>query len=308
MTIALYHHNSSNHRSQRFVLLALIALLTTGACTQASDSTQAAAPEPSSTATQPATTASSIPLTSLAELDLLGAATRDWSTLLATTLDVSLWIENPVIGPEGLPTAATASVTRSQLWTYLDGSWGVAKNIELADQYVMEASDEALPSTFGLDMIVADGMGSDLRFLIPTAYANGPAVAAIGHDGVTWILLSFVDQNGEWSHAADAEIRDGEIVVWHNSCLLGCANTVAVPLGVSRTSRGYAVDDPPPTPPAPVPGEECEPGSFVDCVDQYGDEHWRYIEGWSQCVANYGDSGPCADLDEDGYAGYPDSG
>ncbi len=167
-----------------------------------------------------------LPSPLVTETDLLETATRDWATLLATTLDDPLWVEVPTIGPEGRPIAATASERRARVWTYLDGTWGVAQTITLSDQYILESGD-GLPDVFGQDVIIPEATDDELRFLMPTAYANGPAVAAIGHNGAAWALLSFVDQFGESPYIADAEIRDGQIIVWHNDCLTGC--TTATP-------------------------------------------------------------------------------
>ncbi len=307
-TMARHQQTLHSQRPRRpLLLLAIMFVLTVGACTQEPNDSPLAAPSPSTPTTDTAVVEPSTPLPLVAEVDLLDVATRDWATLLATTLDDPLWVEAPTMGPEGLPTTATASEMRARIWTYLNGSWGVTQTIELPDQYILESST-GLPTVFGQDVIVPDATGNELRFLLPTAYANGPAVAAIGHDGTAWVLLSFVDQYGEWPYIVDAEIRDGTIIVWHNDCLTGCATGTLTPLGVTRIDGGYRVDDPPPTPPAPVPGEACEPGSFPDCVDQYDTGDWRYIVGWAQCVTDLGPSGPCEDLDEDGYAGYPDTG
>ena len=306
--MARHHQTLLRQRPQQLSLLAIVFVLTAGACTQAPADTPLTALSPPTRAVETPVVEPSAPLPLVTEVDLLETATRGWATLLATTLDDPLWVEAPIIGPEGLPTAATASEMRARVWTYLDGTWGVAQTITLSDQYILESND-GLPDVFGQDVIIPEATDDELRFLMPTAYANGPAVAAIGHDRMAWRLLSFVDQYGESPYIADAEIRDGQIIVWHNDCLTGCATGTLTPLGVTRIDGGYLVDDPPPTPPAPLPGEACVAGSFPDCVDPYGSGDWRYIVGWAQCVADFsGPSGSCEDLDGDGYAGYPDSG
>ena len=56
------------------------------------------------------------------------------------------------------------------------------------------------------------------------------------------------------------------------------------------------------------PGDPCslEEGS-PDCIDPDGDGEGVYLLGGADCVAMYADASFCADLDGDGYAGYPDS-
>jgi hypothetical protein len=56
-----------------------------------------------------------------------------------------------------------------------------------------------------------------------------------------------------------------------------------------------------------VPGEPCQAGSHPDCVDQGGGEY-TYVEGYSSCMQEFADlPEACADLDGDGYPGYPDT-
>ncbi|HMJ74755.1 MAG TPA: hypothetical protein VK507_02225 [Iamia sp.] len=56
------------------------------------------------------------------------------------------------------------------------------------------------------------------------------------------------------------------------------------------------------------PGDPCslEEGS-PDCIDPDGDGEGVYLLGGAACVAGAPDPSSCADLDGDGYAGYPDS-
>jgi hypothetical protein len=56
------------------------------------------------------------------------------------------------------------------------------------------------------------------------------------------------------------------------------------------------------------PGDACslEEGS-PDCIDPEGDGEGVYLIGGAACIADSGDPATCADLDGDGYAGYPDS-
>lgn len=66
-----------------------------------------------------------------------------------------------------------------------------------------------------------------------------------------------------------------------------------------------------PTPTAttgPPYGSACAPGSHPDCVDPDGDGQHEYLKGGAECMRNMGDTGLCSDLDDDGVAGYPDSG
>lgn len=56
-----------------------------------------------------------------------------------------------------------------------------------------------------------------------------------------------------------------------------------------------------------VPGQPCAPGSHSDCVDEGGGQY-TYVEGYAACMQEYADlPEACADLDGDGYPGYPDS-
>lgn len=67
----------------------------------------------------------------------------------------------------------------------------------------------------------------------------------------------------------------------------------------------------PPTP-ALRPGDPCDPADgSPDCTDATADGQFRYVEGYADCVATFGEEqayGLCTDLDGDGIAGYPDAG
>lgn len=56
-------------------------------------------------------------------------------------------------------------------------------------------------------------------------------------------------------------------------------------------------------------GDTCTEGSHEDCIDPDNDGTYTYLEGGAECMATFHDSQSlCSDLDEDGRAGYPDSG
>ena len=60
--------------------------------------------------------------------------------------------------------------------------------------------------------------------------------------------------------------------------------------------------------PTTVPGSPCVEGSSRDCIDPFGDGVFVYLIGGGDCIAAVPDPAICADLDGDGYAGYPDAG
>ena len=112
--------------------------------------------------------------------------------------------------------------------------------------------------------------------------------------------------------------------------LLGCssdddgadttiATTTAQPTAASPTSAapGTTASTPPTTVattstsapiPTTVPGSSCVEGSSRDCIDPLGDGVFVYLIGGGDCIAAVPDPAICADLDGDGYAGYPDAG
>lgn len=257
--------------------------------------------------TEQATTSTTI------AVDPAVASTRAWRTLIATTLSDPLTIADPVEGPDGRWTAISARGGTVRVWTFEQGTWVVSETVQLVDQAVLD--DEPLPGGNGEQHISVDGTGSDVRFLVPTAYGNGPAVAAIGHDAPSWRLLSFTGVYGEQPFAMDAELDGGTIVVWFNDCQPSCADGHVTPVTPVRTPGGYDIPAPPPPPEPPRPsfgpGDPCEPGSSPDCVDQWDDGDYRIIVGVAECLDLMGYDRSwlqeCSDLDGDGFAGYPDS-
>jgi hypothetical protein len=76
----------------------------------------------------------------------------------------------------------------------------------------------------------------------------------------------------------------------------------------TTTTPTTSTSAPPASEPAHGPGDPCVLGT-TDCVDDaWGDGVARLIVGHEDCVEAIGESGLCDDLDQDGYAGYPDSG
>jgi hypothetical protein len=87
---------------------------------------------------------------------------------------------------------------------------------------------------------------------------------------------------------------------------------LSVPLTAVPESSVLGTPGNPTTPPttaasALAPGDRCSLGSDYDCIDPDGDGNGTYLIGGGDCMAA-GLDGLCSDLDEDGYAGYPDSG
>lgn len=74
------------------------------------------------------------------------------------------------------------------------------------------------------------------------------------------------------------------------------------PSGVTETPEPAA---------EPTPGALCDPDDGdPDCTDSTTDGEFRHIEGFADCVAQFGaeeEYGVCTDLDGDGVHGYPDS-
>jgi hypothetical protein len=73
--------------------------------------------------------------------------------------------------------------------------------------------------------------------------------------------------------------------------------TTTAPIGPTSTAQ-----------PGLTPGAPCAQGSSPDCIDPYGDGQFVYLLGGADCMASPIGGPSCADLDEDGYAGYPDQG
>jgi hypothetical protein len=70
-----------------------------------------------------------------------------------------------------------------------------------------------------------------------------------------------------------------------------------VPIGPTSTAE-----------PGQTPGEPCAEGSSPDCIDPFGDGDFVYLLGGADCMDSPIGGPACADLDGDGYAGYPDRG
>jgi hypothetical protein len=60
--------------------------------------------------------------------------------------------------------------------------------------------------------------------------------------------------------------------------------------------------------PGQTPGEPCTQGSSPDCIDPFGEGEFVYLLGGADCMAGPLSGPMCADLDGNGYAGYPDRG
>jgi hypothetical protein len=74
-------------------------------------------------------------------------------------------------------------------------------------------------------------------------------------------------------------------------------STLTVPPGPTSTAA-----------PGQTPGAPCAQGSSPDCIDPFGDGSFVYLLGGADCMASPIGGPSCADLDHDGYAGYPDQG
>lgn len=82
--------------------------------------------------------------------------------------------------------------------------------------------------------------------------------------------------------------------------------STGAPSGVPETPGPAAEPDA-----APTPGALCDPADGdPDCTDSTTDGAFRHVEGFADCVAEFGEDeadGLCTDLDGDGVRGYPDS-
>lgn len=77
----------------------------------------------------------------------------------------------------------------------------------------------------------------------------------------------------------------------------------------STTAATTTTAAPPPPTRAMRYGAPCARGSHRDCIDPDGSGRYTYLKGGADCMTTFRDSpGLCSDLDEDGEAGYPDSG
>lgn len=271
------------NKQLRGALAALIVAMVVVAAACSSDS-----PTSSSEATPPSTSTTAEPTTTTTAEDpeaVMARAQREWHTLVATELSDSTWSRDPVWGPGQRPTAASAAGGTSRIWDFdpLAG-WGVAAQVELEGQTAAEAEAEsvAVPDGEGA-RIVADGDGDDLRFLVPTYYGNGIAVAALGHVDGDWALLAFAGQGDETRYAMDAQISsDGGIVVWLNDCHPSCADGTVTEARAERTPDGYAIPTPPSPPPPPPPpsGREIIDGVSAE-LRRLADEQLGPSEEWT---------------------------
>ena len=88
--------------------------------------------------------------------------------------------------------------------------------------------------------------------------------------------------------------------------------TTVPPTTVPPTTTGPTTSPSGVTPPtgAPgfTPGQDCAAGSAPDCIDPEGDGTFVYLIGGADCMASPLSESACADLDGDGFAGYPDRG
>lgn len=86
------------------------------------------------------------------------------------------------------------------------------------------------------------------------------------------------------------------------------ATTTSAPTVSSTTATTTATSGTTATTQPPY-GSACQKGSHPDCIDPDQDGRYEYLKGGAACMKDFGDdSGLCSDLDDDGVAGYPDSG
>lgn len=181
--------------------------------------------------------------------ELMDLAAREWRTLLATTLSEDMWILEPAVGPGGQPVAITASGPVASIWDFNQQSgWSVATIVKLEDQSagILDPFSDGVNNEF--TPITTNGVGRFLRFLIPTYYGNGIAVAAIGYVDETWVLMRFDGHWGDSAYAMDAQITEGGIVAWMNDCTPSCAEGTKTTVPVQRTLDGYFIPSPEPRP------------------------------------------------------------
>jgi hypothetical protein len=85
--------------------------------------------------------------------------------------------------------------------------------------------------------------------------------------------------------------------------------TTAAGETTTTAAKGTTTTDPSVDPETGLrPGDACslEEGS-PDCIDPDGDGEGVYLIAGNDCMASAPDPALCEDLDDDGYAGYPDS-
>ena len=85
------------------------------------------------------------------------------------------------------------------------------------------------------------------------------------------------------------------------------APTTTAPTTTPPTTTSSGVT-PPTATPGFDPGQPCTAGSSPDCIDPEGDGTFVYLIGGADCMASPLSESVCADLDGDGFAGYPDRG
>lgn len=85
--------------------------------------------------------------------------------------------------------------------------------------------------------------------------------------------------------------------------------TTAPPTPVPPTTAPPTTAPSDTTAPALVPGQPCDLGSHPNCIDPDGDGAGTYLLFGADCMGSFPDAPElCTDLDQDGTAGYPDSG
>lgn len=200
----------------------------------------ATAARPTSTTAAPApTTVEPGPSPSTPAADDPAAAAAAWTAMLSTTLPEPVAVAAPVEGPGGAPTAISAGDRWVVVWTAGPAGWQVVQRVALVDQEV--AAEEAWLLGRPFDAIATDGTGEDLRFLVPTRTATGPAVTALGLVGDSWAPLTFTGlDTGPLPYAPGATLEGGRILVWP-ACGPDCGDGDAGPWPVDRTDTGYEV-------------------------------------------------------------------
>lgn len=210
--------------------------------------------------------------------EVMELATRAWRTLLTTTLSEDMWVLEPAVGPDRQPVAMTASGPIASIWDFnQESGWSVAATVNLEGQSsgILEPFADGLND--GFIPITTNGVGKFLRFLIPTYYGNGIAVAAVGYVDESWVLMHFDGHWGDSAYAMDAEITDDGIVAWINDCLPSCAEGRKTAVLVERTPDGYFIPSPAPRP-APTP--TAQPQNLVNIVSVAAKQALDSEYGW----------------------------
>jgi hypothetical protein len=198
-----------------------------------------ARPADTTTSTAPPTTVGAGPVPSTPADDDPAAAAAAWTAMLTTTLPEPIAVAEPVEGPGGAPTAVSAGDRWVVVWRTTPSGWEVTQRVALADQEV--AAEQAWLLGRPFDAIATDGTGDDLRFLVPTRTADGPAVAALGVVDGAWAPLPFRGvAGGPLPYAPNATLEAGRLLVWPR-CRPDCDDAAAAPATVVRTEAGYEV-------------------------------------------------------------------